>query len=151
MLAEEGAWMTTSGLPVEQLATLEGALGRVVSVVLKDRTEKVEVSALRTQARRGSVQLRTWGNRTVEMPFVEGWVFMVDDAPLANWAHPCRYVFVSSDLSKVAVQKAVTPLSVVSLARQATGTNVRDAANAMHVARDVRHSAPCAMRGARAI
>jgi len=36
-------------------------------------------------------------------------------------------------------------------ARQTTGTNVRDAANAMHVAWDVMHSAPCDMRGARAI
>jgi hypothetical protein len=25
--------------------------------------------------------------------YPENWVFFVDDAPLANWAHPCRYIF----------------------------------------------------------
>jgi hypothetical protein len=26
-------------------------------------------------------------------PLNESWVFFIDDAPLANWAHPCRYVW----------------------------------------------------------
>ncbi len=25
--------------------------------------------------------------------YSENWVFFVDDLPLANWAHPCRYIF----------------------------------------------------------
>ena len=45
-------------------------------------------------------------------PMESYWVFMVDDEPLANWAHRCRYVFVAPDLSAIAVQKARTPLSV---------------------------------------
>jgi len=26
-------------------------------------------------------------------PIQEAWVFFIDDAPMANWAHPCRYVW----------------------------------------------------------
>ena len=37
-----------------------------------------------------------WGDGYFEYqicPYFENWVFFVDDLPLANWAHPCRYIF----------------------------------------------------------
>lgn len=99
-------------MPLFAQSSFEEALDKVVTGVLRGKTDQVEISALRTLARSNSVQLRTWGSRTIEMPFEDGWVFMVDDAPLANWAHPCRYVFVSADGSEIVVQQANTPLSV---------------------------------------
>ncbi|NCD32919.1 MAG: PKD domain-containing protein [Spartobacteria bacterium] len=104
----------TMATPVLAQATFDDALNKVVTEVLDGKTKRVEVSALRTQAKRGRVQLQTWGNRVVEQPWDNAWVFMVDDAPLANWAHPCRYVFVSADLSDVVVQNALTPLEAVA-------------------------------------
>lgn len=37
-----------------------------------------------------------WGDNWVNYqisPYLENWVFFVDDAPPANWAHPCRWIF----------------------------------------------------------
>ena len=31
-------------------------------------------------------------------PYPMTWLVMIDDHPLANWGHPCRWVFVRSDL-----------------------------------------------------
>ena len=45
-------------------------------------------------------------------PFDSGWLFFVDDRPGANWAHPCRYVFVSADLSAYAVWYSNEPCVV---------------------------------------
>lgn len=32
----------------------------------------------------------------LECPYDYNWVFFVDDHPAANWAHPCRYIFIDS-------------------------------------------------------
>ncbi len=33
---------------------------------------------------------------SITFGFTESWVFFVDDLPLANWHHPCRYIAVST-------------------------------------------------------
>jgi len=48
------------------------------------------------------------------MPFEENWVFMVDDNPDANWAHPVRWVVVSADLGDHVVYERDWIPSVVS-------------------------------------
>jgi predicted outer membrane repeat protein len=104
-------YFSITGLPQVRNATFDDALKRVRSILLHDKTDQLELSALRSPAHRDSVALETWRSRPVEMPWDAAWVFMVDDAPLANWAHPCRYVFLSEDLSTVAVRYALTPLT----------------------------------------
>ncbi len=37
--------------------------------------------------------IKLW-NRKISSPFKESVLFFIDDVPLANWTHPCRYVFV---------------------------------------------------------
>jgi hypothetical protein len=37
------------------------------------------------------------------------WVFFIDDAPRANWEHPCRYVFVDEDTGNYTVIEGKTP------------------------------------------
>ncbi len=32
----------------------------------------------------------------VSCPYNQNWVFFVDDLPLANWNHDCRYIFVNA-------------------------------------------------------
>jgi hypothetical protein len=41
--------------------------------------------------------------------FVSSWVFFIDDAPEANWEHPCRYVFVDEGTGKYTVIEGKTP------------------------------------------
>ena len=105
-------YFCATGLPSAPGATFEEAWARVREVVLRGKTAGVEVSGIRGLAKSGRMRLGTWGGREVEAPWEDAWVFQVDDAPLANWAHPCRYVFVLPDLSAVAVQHARTPLAV---------------------------------------
>jgi len=31
------------------------------------------------------------------VPYDECWIFFIDDAPVVNWAHPCRYVFLRAE------------------------------------------------------
>jgi len=50
--------------------------------------------------------------RTYDLPFERAFVAMIDDAPLANWGHPCRYVFVKDDLSSFVVWYAIEPMAV---------------------------------------
>ncbi|MFH0879558.1 MAG: IPT/TIG domain-containing protein, partial [Lentisphaerota bacterium] len=107
-------YFCVTGLPADPAATFRAARERVLSVVLRGRTDGVEVSAMPQLATSGRLLLETWGGRDIGAPWDNFWVFMVDDVPLANWGHPCRYIFVASDLSSVAVQYALTPLAVRS-------------------------------------
>ena len=105
-------YFCAEGLPERAGATFEDAWTRAKEVVLRGKTAGLEVSGVRAPAVRGRVSLGTWGGREVAAPWDAAWVFQIDDAPLANWAHPCRYVFVAADLSAVAVQQARTPLEI---------------------------------------
>lgn len=105
-------YFCATGLPAVPGATFEAAWERVRSVVLRDKTAGMEVAAVRVLAQRGRMQLGSWGGREVDAPWEDAWVFQVDDAPMANWAHPCRYVFVAEDLSSVVVRHARTPLEI---------------------------------------
>jgi hypothetical protein len=37
-------------------------------------------------------------NQMLSNPFHDSWAFFSDDHPLANWEHPCRYIFVDASL-----------------------------------------------------
>lgn len=40
----------------------------------------------------------------ITSPNTESWLFFVDEMPLGNWSHPCRYIFVDAS-SRVSVVK----------------------------------------------
>jgi len=40
--------------------------------------------------------IKLW-DRKISSPFKESVLFFIDDAPFANWTHPCRYVFVDKN------------------------------------------------------
>jgi nitrous oxide reductase accessory protein NosL len=41
--------------------------------------------------------------------FASSWVFFIDDAPQANWEHPCRYAFIDESTGKYMVVEAGSP------------------------------------------
>ncbi len=51
--------------------------------------------------------VETWYGDIV-LPEHEGWLFFIDDRPMAGWAHPCRYVHVSRG-GAVTVKEALGP------------------------------------------
>ncbi len=107
-------YLTVSSLPAQPAADFEAARRLVASLLLTDRAEPAEFSGWLTPLDSAHARLVTWGGRAVHTPWTDYWLFFIDDAPAANWAHPCRYVFVARDLTAVAVQYALTPLTVES-------------------------------------
>jgi hypothetical protein len=93
-------------------ADFDGACELVKSFVLHGQTDNLELYGLKHLYEAGSTRLTTWNQREIAAPWDTCWVFFCDDAPAANWAHPCRYFFVAHDCSVVAIQDARTPLTV---------------------------------------
>ncbi|MDD2236518.1 MAG: C13 family peptidase [Kiritimatiellae bacterium] len=98
--------------PANPAASFEDAYALVLAQLIGDETNRLQLSASRQPLRAGSTTLTTWGGREVIAPWNEYWLFFADDDPVANWAHPCRYIFVARDLSAIAVQRAMTPLNL---------------------------------------
>jgi PKD repeat protein len=122
----DGQWLPlyfhVTGLPAQAGASFEDALAFARTMVLHRGTEELELSAVRAPLDTERARLGTFGRREVASPWDQYWILMADDAPLANWAHPCRYLFVAADLSAVAVRHAQTPLSVQALDPTSTDT-----------------------------
>jgi len=76
-----------------------GAYDKALTEVLNGTTEGKWVFAAPTPVPAGTV-IKTWYG-SINLPAEKGWVFFIDDMPMENWAHPCRYVFVdySGDIS----------------------------------------------------
>jgi hypothetical protein len=101
-----------TNLPAQTDATFDDAYRLVASRVLGNDTNRLQLSALKSLSDSAHTKLITWGRREVIPPWKQYWLFFADDDPLANWAHPCRYIFVARDLSAIAVQRARTPLNI---------------------------------------
>lgn len=82
------------------------AMDRILSGVLNGTPGNRWVYGNPAMVTPGTV-VETWYG-PVTLPPAEGWVAFVDDAPAANWAHPCRYVFVDR-AGRVTVVDALGP------------------------------------------
>lgn len=58
----------------------------------------------------GGENIRSWRTEfQVPRQFSHAWFYFIDDAPKANWEHPCRYVFVETKTHAHVIMKAMTP------------------------------------------
>ena len=96
-------YLRASGYAPVAGAGFEQACAALIERVLGDSTEGLRVTALASLFTAADHSLRA-GRDTVKPPWPRCWVFFVDDSPLGEWEHPCRYVFVAEDLSAFAVQ-----------------------------------------------
>ena len=106
------AGFVLTNLPAKSTATFDDACRLVAARVLAGGTNRLQLSALKQSVLAARTRLTTWGRREVPAPWKTYWLFFADDDPSANWAHPCRYIFVARDLSAIAVQRARTPLNI---------------------------------------
>ncbi len=67
-----------------------------------------------------------FSGKTYSSPFDSGWFFFVDDKPGANWSHPCRYVFVSADLTAYATLFSNEPEAVFAGAERVRLDNLTE-------------------------
>ena len=99
-------------LPASSHADVSAARQLVETTVLKDADHPFQLWGLPRLHVSGQTTLTTWSHREIAPPWPSCWVFFIDDNPAANWSHPCRYVFVSPDLSSTRVVDALRPLTV---------------------------------------
>jgi hypothetical protein len=85
------------------------ALRRLLREVLKERLTNKLVYVSR-QPLPGGTKIPTWRTEfQVPNEYPVAWFYFIDDAPEANWEHPCRYVFVEVKRREHEVVKARTP------------------------------------------
>ncbi len=79
--------------PIQAQFTQQQATNLVLNQVLTNELDKVDVYMANT-AKSGSATMALGNRKTINMPYAANWVYFIDDQPFANWAHPCRYIFV---------------------------------------------------------
>ena len=101
-----GAGLAYGDLFDEAVSRAKGASG--------DIPDGAAISVAHMVLARDEVEIVVMDGKTVRPPF-ERFVFVfVDDFPGANWAHPCRYVIFSEDLSEHEVVRQTLPPSLLS-------------------------------------
>jgi hypothetical protein len=83
-----------SAINIQAQITRQQAEDLVLNQILADDIGSVDVYVLGT-AKTNQGPLILGNGDTLELPYSSNWVFFVDDLPFANWAHPCRYIFVN--------------------------------------------------------
>lgn len=101
--------LTAEGFPPDPEADHDAAKGFVVREILGEQTDGIQLRGAPGPVKAGECRVGTW-HRTLTEPWETYWLLFIDDAPQANWEHPCRYVFVSRDLSACAVQYGRSPI-----------------------------------------
>ena len=96
-------YLRASGYPPVVGVDFAQARAALIERVLGGSTEGMRVTALTNLFTDANQRLHAARNK-VNSPWPRCWVFFVDDHPLYEWEHPCRYVFVAEDLSAFAVQ-----------------------------------------------
>lgn len=75
--------------------TKEAAYEIVVQQGLNGSVEGKNIYVMPDPVAANSV-VEVWFKDPIILPNAEGWFFFIDDQPLANWEHDCRYVFVDA-------------------------------------------------------
>ncbi len=78
----------------------------VMETMLTDLSNK-EVRSLDDFLQQGEI-MGAWSYPGIVVPF-DGYLVLIDDYALANWAHPCRWVFVSPDGETEVIRTVIPP------------------------------------------
>lgn len=90
-----------------QAISQDEAWKKVREKVIKDDLAKVEVF-VSNRILEANSQMESFGKEE-KTPNYTSWFFFVDDAPKANWEHPCRYVFVNSISGEISIHNQSFP------------------------------------------
>jgi len=87
----------------------ESLLGLLIERALPEGPEGRIVYASKEPVTGGSV-VNSWKS-TYSVPdeYGRAWFFFIDDAPGANWEHPCRYIFMDISTKDFIVINSATP------------------------------------------
>lgn len=80
---------------------------RLVMETMLTDLENKEVRSLDSFLHEGDL-LSAWRSHEYVVPF-DGYLVLIDDAAYANWAHPCRWVFVSTNGETEVIRTVIPP------------------------------------------
>jgi hypothetical protein len=89
------------------VASLEAATAALIDRLLGHSLQGRRVYAATTPVADSSVTVAVL-NGSVSLSGGPGWLFFIDDAPTANWAHGCRFALVAAD-GTIQVASALMP------------------------------------------
>ena len=99
--------------PDDRLAAAEKLLKEIAGESL----DRVSLSLVREFIDKADLDLLPWDigiSESIPAPFEKVLVGFIDDAPRANWSHPCRYVIFNADLTQyVIIHHQLPPLRIV--------------------------------------
>ncbi|MCP4131741.1 MAG: hypothetical protein GY754_12250 [bacterium] len=84
----------------------------ILSAVSAGKGGQLKISGLNKQMTKGST-VKSWG-RTVTMPD-DGFLFLVDPSPLANWEHDCQWKIVNPETGHIETIDMRTPPDVADI------------------------------------
>ena len=99
--------------PEEVVGALKEAKRLVVDDILGGDISGKAIYMVKSPISEGTIA-RGWRPKvqTFVMPFDRGWFFFIDDHLMANWEHPCRYVFIDYQATEYREFEAYTPPEV---------------------------------------
>ena len=115
-------WLLVLGALLRAETTKVDAKNLIISQVLVNELDNVNVYGEANEFSGDTYKLNPYKSLTV--PYADYWVFFVDDNPLANWEHPCRYIFVNTDSGNYIVVSEKVPLLNYSSKLEEVSINV---------------------------
>lgn len=101
--------MSVAAASDDRLAAAEKLLKEIAGESL----DRVSLSLVREFIDKADLDLLPWDigiSESIPAPFEKVLVGFIDDAPRANWSHPCRYVIFNADLTQYVVIHHHLPL-----------------------------------------
>ena len=93
------------------IVSMDEAIEIVIDSILEGDTTVID---LYINPNPGDTMVSGWSYTYVN-PYPDGWFFFIDDAPPANWTHPCRYIFLSDERYYTVIQEMTPPDNIDSL------------------------------------
>ena len=101
--------MAVAAASDDRLVTAE----RLLKEIAGESLDHVSLSLAREFVDKADLDLLPWDigiSESIPAPFEKVLVGFIDDAPRANWSHPCRYVIFNADLTQYVVIHHHLPL-----------------------------------------
>ena len=90
------SWQCTTGQNVHPPIDADSAWVIVTERVLQDFGTKVRIYVSQKPIGKEEKIKAVETEYAIPETFTSAWLFFVDDAPDANWEHPCRYILVDT-------------------------------------------------------
>ncbi len=97
------------------MSSLESAYNHLRTKLFDESVDHVTIYALSDEMQ-GSITVENWKTK-LYIGDGPGWLFFIDDVPLANWEHPCRYVLVKKTGDIVVVKGTTPPKNIASFVK----------------------------------